>query len=1210
MRLFYSTVMLLFLFIIPTHADTTVLAVDRVGVNSAVSPASDLLSVSLIDNQLRISFLSLSSNTPSFITDGKRVNHPERIPLSIKIDGSLINLNLVKSGNLYQPDSRATTNSSDKDAIYIQLDRAIPDGTVFEITTVPGETILATYPPQQRSVANCALVLHGNQGLGYSDVFYGESDNLEGSGFDEAMQVHQATGVPGNFHLSGTLQSSAEWAANSGDPMDFNGWLATGVTEGWAGMITSAYAQHIMPFVLDNMNNWAISTESNMIIDRYGYTPTVAWVPERVWLNSSGYPSGGVSDWIGDNFVNNGVGAVILDDDVHCSGHDNHQIHTMSGSSLRIIPRDRDFTGNLIGGNGQAALDLMTYLAGSGVGPYRIAVMAEDWEAVSEMGHWGDIVPFAQDTYDWFIGKCYDESAWLSTWKLSDAVANPDFNGDLFSPNPGTYGEIGGGDGYGGSDNAWYTRWAGWIPSANGGDGNGSAGSWGGNNKNYGTLWNDSYNSLMSAPSNNISEAGWYTLMTNLHETGWHDGLGGDISGWQHNYSSHMKNATVFAEAAKWSDGQYPAGPVAQFQDIDNDGFDEVVIYNDNLFAVVESIGGRITHLFVNDNGFADVAIGCDNTYWSGTTGDYNDDNHKAAFSEVSPNYQHNSFNLEINGTSVTATHNEVSKTYTLIDGEQQLETVYHVGQSTHWIQSGFSPSLVDLVWNAQMDRVWSPTASYMGQHNPNTGLTTALVLGSAGSEHQMSFSGTLMKGDEIKGDGTFAVRLFAGLTSAPLPSGELAELQTIADGFVDNIGPAPLAATFYPTNGRLKIEFDQLTDPLSANPVSISVGGISLTAETVVIEVDPSYVLTFELDSVTADAIDLLGSGMLAMAAGTVTDELGNGNIAVSDVVVEWSAMTLVTIDGNIEPAEWTMHSLEDLADSEWSASNEIDNLHVSWDDTYLYFAVDGVVNNNSWLVYIDVDPGSLNGQADLTAIDSWERGASFSAVGFLPDFQYGCYQHQSTWDGDGMWQLLSPTTTLDVSSSIISAFDSQHLNGAGSGSEVAVPWETLYDLGPGAVPANAQISIVASICWDPEPDGSLGGDSAPSNIASVLPIVDNCWTITVDANGDGLPDNGDLSAVPAISGLKVFAPFPNPFNPSTTISFDIPTDGRTEVIIFNPRGEKVAILFNDNLIAGRHNVVWHGIDSKGKPVSAGTYFCSVSHSGQSVNRLLTMVK
>ncbi len=57
-----------------------------------------------------------------------------------------------------------------------------------------------------------------------------------------------------------------------------------------------------------------------------------------------------------------------------------------------------------------------------------IAVMAEDWEAVSEMGHWGDIVPFAQDTYDWFIGKCYDENAWLNTWKLSDAVANPDFS--------------------------------------------------------------------------------------------------------------------------------------------------------------------------------------------------------------------------------------------------------------------------------------------------------------------------------------------------------------------------------------------------------------------------------------------------------------------------------------------------------------------------------------------------------------------------------------------------------------------------------------------------------------------------------------------------------------------------------------------------------------------------------------------------------------
>ena len=113
-------------------------------------------------------------------------------------------------------------------------------------------------------------------------------------------------------------------------------------------------------------------------------------------------------------------------------------------------------------------------MAGSGVGQYRIAVFAEDWEAVAEMGGWADIVPNAKETYDWFVEKCQQESAWLATWKLADAVANPDFTGSTIDVTPGTYHEIGGFDGYGGSDNAWYTHWAGWVPYATGGDGNGT----------------------------------------------------------------------------------------------------------------------------------------------------------------------------------------------------------------------------------------------------------------------------------------------------------------------------------------------------------------------------------------------------------------------------------------------------------------------------------------------------------------------------------------------------------------------------------------------------------------------------------------------------------------------------------------------------------------------------------------------------------------
>ena len=61
-----------------------------------------------------------------------------------------------------------------------------------------------------------------------------------------------------------------------------------------------------------------------------------------------------------------------------------------------------------------------------------------------------------------------------------------------------------------------------------------------------------------------------------------------------------------------------------------------------------------------------------------------------------------------------------------------------------------------------------------------------------------------------------------------------------------------------------------------------------------------------------------------------------------------------------------------------------------------------------------------------------------------------------------DGFWQLLSPTTTQDRAGEIQSAHDSFHAYGDDGGSELAIPWHTLYGLGEGVVPTGAQVSLV----------------------------------------------------------------------------------------------------------------------------------------------------
>jgi len=64
-----------------------------------------------------------------------------------------------------------------------------------------------------------------------------------------------------------------------------------------------------------------------------------------------------------------------------------------------------------------------------------------------------------------------------------------------------------------------------------------------------------------------------------------------------------------------------------------------------------------------------------------------------------------------------------------------------------------------------------------------------------------------------------------------------------------------------------------------------------------------------------------------------------------------------------------------------------------------------------------------------------------------------------------------------------------------------------------------------------------------------------------------------------------------PNPFNPTTTISFSVPTAGRTNLDVFNVLGQHVRCLLDDDIEAGAHSIVWDGKDGDGHSVASGIY-------------------
>ena len=83
-----------------------------------------------------------------------------------------------------------------------------------------------------------------------------------------------------------------------------------------------------------------------------------------------------------------------------------------------------------------------------------------------------------------------------------------------------------------------------------------------------------------------------------------------------------------------------------------------------------------------------------------------------------------------------------------------------------------------------------------------------------------------------------------------------------------------------------------------------------------------------------------------------------------------------------------------------------------------------------------------------------------------------------------------------------------------------------------------------------------------------------------------------------------------PNPFNPRTTLAFDLPRSARARVGVYDLLGRPVRSLLNEDRPAGRQEVTWNGADDQGRPVPSGTYLCRLEAAGEVVLRRVQLVK
>jgi hypothetical protein len=85
----------------------------------------------------------------------------------------------------------------------------------------------------------------------------------------------------------------------------------------------------------------------------------------------------------------------------------------------------------------------------------------------------------------------------------------------------------------------------------------------------------------------------------------------------------------------------------------------------------------------------------------------------------------------------------------------------------------------------------------------------------------------------------------------------------------------------------------------------------------------------------------------------------------------------------------------------------------------------------------------------------------------------------------------------------------------------------------------------------------------------------------------------------------FALYKNYPNPFNPTTRIKYELPEESEVQLIIYNALGEKAAELVNEFQKAGRYETEWNAVD-----FTSGIYFCSIKAGNFSAVQKLVLVK
>jgi hypothetical protein len=333
------------------------------------------------------------------------------------------------------------------------------------------------------------------------------------------------------------------------------------------------------------------------------------------------------------------------------------------------------------------------------------------------------------------------------------------------------------------------------------------------------------------------------------------------------------------------------------------------------------------------------------------------------------------------------------------------------------------------------------------------------------------------------------------------------------------------------------------------------------------------------------------------SVALATTAPDL-SGRIVIDGSIGEYAADEWVLDDTSPRP--------ERPDDSTWGSDNDVRRVAVTWDSTFLYIAVDCATFQSGVMLWIEHEAGGLT---RLDGLGDLRRQVSFSD--FAPNYVVSADRGGVTVARVSAIRAM----TLRPDDEVPRAFTTP--SGPGGALEVAIPWSEV-------APPGGAIRLVAAITGGTD-TGS--GDAAPDpsaqlpgrRTASVL--LDQVLSVTVDAGGDGRPDEGvsPRAAASVTPGGAVAArstadievrPVVRTFAPDRgeLVEFGLASGAGAPLRVFvsarvyTMDGRLVRVLYEDDervvdpganapAVADR----WDGTDAAGKAVAGGMYAINV---------------